>query len=118
MVRSTRLYRTWLDTIRFFNRVACAWSILPFRKITDPNEPNLSRLHQRLHGSHRFPDRHVVIRPVKLIQINIVGVQALQALLRRPDYVRPAKISGGNLVARKTLSRIPLIACPTIPSVP
>ena len=56
---------------------------LRHREVAHPNEPDLALLHQLFHGCHSLLDRHGVIRPVELVEIDVISPQTLEAALSR-----------------------------------
>ena len=56
---------------------------LRHRKVAYPDEPDLALLHQLFHGCHSLLDRHGVIRPVELVEIDVISPQTLEAALSR-----------------------------------
>ncbi len=49
------------------------------------NHPYLAAAHQFVHGLHGILGAHIVIRPMGLVEVEVVGLESLQAVLCRTD---------------------------------
>ena len=96
----------------------------PFEEIGEPEVTNLAGADQIVQGAHGFLDRRQPVRPVHLIEVDVVGLEPPQARLAGPhdmqargsDIVRAVVHPVENLVAMTALSRRPTSAAPSFSS--
>src|ERR1019366_5507233 len=63
------------------------------RKITDSDGPDLSLLEQRMHRLGCFFDRHQRVRPVDLVDVDVIRSKPTQGILDLLQDSRPAGIT-------------------------
>src|SRR5450631_192345 len=63
------------------------------RKIADSDGPDLSLLEQRMHRLGGFFDRYQRVRPVDLVDVDVIGSKPTQGILDLLQDPRPAGIA-------------------------
>ena len=69
------------------------------REIANADEANLALIHQLFHGTHRFLDGNGRVRPVKLVEIDVVRFECLKTAIGGLEKILGSKIPRRNAAA-------------------